>query len=341
MAKRPTLQDLAREAGVGIATVDRVVHGRPHVSVQTADRVAAAAERIGYHVGGRIAARHGPAPRRIRLGIVLHKQAQPFYRAFASALEVAVARIDARVDSRIVYAPSQSPEDFAAALREVAEDADAIAGSAVNHTAVDTAVRELTAAGLPVFALLNDFAQGARTAYFGLDNMRVGRIAGWMLATLIRQPGNVAVFVGGNRWHGHVLREMGFRACLRERASTLQVLETKVNLETRQVTYEATLDLLDRVPDLRGLYVAGGGMEGAIGALRETRPPGRVMLVVNELTPDSRAALADGYAVLAIATPLEALSRSLVAAMLSAAKGQPPTTDRHIFEPQLYLPESV
>ncbi len=342
MSKRPTLQDLAREAGVGIATVDRVLHGRPNVSARAVERVTAAAERIGYHAGGLIAARHNPAPPHVRLGFVLHKEAQPFYRALAAALEAASeARSDARVIARIVHAPSQSPEDFANAFRSAAEDADAVAGSAVNHAIVDTAVRRLIEAGLPVFALLNDFAQSARTGYIGLDNMRVGRIAGWTLANVIRQPGKVAVFVGGNRWHGHILRETGFRACLRDRASALQVLDTKVNLETRQVTYEATLDLLDRVPDLRGLYIAGGGMEGAIAALRETRPPGRVALAVNELTPDSRAALTDGYAVLAIATPLEALAWNLVATMLRTAAGSPPATDRHILEPQLYVPESV
>ena len=36
------------------------------------------------------------------------------------------------------------------------------------------------------------------------------------------------------------------------------------------------------------MYLAGGGMEGAISALREVRQPGQVSLVVNELTPDTR-----------------------------------------------------
>ena len=48
-----------------------------------------------------------------------------------------------------------------------------------------------------------------------------------------------------------------------------------VNLETRHITHEATLDLLQRYPDLVGFYVAGGGMEGAIAALREENMAGR------------------------------------------------------------------
>jgi LacI family transcriptional regulator len=67
---------------------------------------------------------------------------------------------------------------------------------------------------------------------------------------------------GGYRWHGHELREAGFRSWFREFAPQFQMLDTLVNLETRQLTYEATLDLLNRQRSFRGMYVAGGGMEG-------------------------------------------------------------------------------
>ena len=134
-----------------------------------------------------------------------------------------------------------------------------------------------------------------RQNYVGLNNLKVGRIAAHMIATAVHRPGKTAVFVGGYRWHGHELRETGFRSYFREYAPQFTVLDTLVNLETRQLTYEATLDLLSRHPDLRGIYCAGGGMEGAIAALREARAPGEVTLVVNEITPESRSALADRY----------------------------------------------
>ncbi|MBV6637321.1 MAG: LacI family DNA-binding transcriptional regulator, partial [Mameliella sp.] len=35
MAKRPTITDLAREAGVSVATVDRVLNGRAKVREET------------------------------------------------------------------------------------------------------------------------------------------------------------------------------------------------------------------------------------------------------------------------------------------------------------------
>ena len=120
------------------------------------------------------------------------------------------------------------------------------------------------------------------------------------------------------------------------------VLDTLVNLETRQLTYEATLDLLSRHPDLRGFYCAGGGMEGAIAALREARAPEDVALVVNELTPESRLALVDRYVDMVISTPLGAVCEEVFRQAIQAIGSETPKHHEQVFlRPDLYLPESV
>jgi LacI family transcriptional regulator len=219
---------------------------------------------------------------------------------------------------------------------------DAIAATAVTHPEVTDAVMRLNAKGIPCFSLLNDFGQGVRQNYLGLNNLKVGRIAAHMIATASHQAGKIAVFVGGYRWHGHELRETGVRSYFREHAPQFQILDTLINLETRQLTYEATLDLLGRHPDLRGIYCAGGGMEGAIAAVREARQPGEVALVVNELTPESRAALIGRHVSMVIATPLQRLCDDLVRLAAEAVNdGMPPVQGQHFLAPDLYLPESV
>jgi LacI family transcriptional regulator len=342
MARRPTIIDLARAAGVGVATVDRALHGRTNVSASAMARISEAAARIGFHAPSIVSPTDGPAPQ-LRLGFVLHKGSQEFYRNFALHLEAAcAARTDHRITAEIRFSSSQSPDDFCAELRAAAQTCDAVATSAVTHPSIAQLSEQLVTRGIPVFAVLNDFGRASHSGYYGLDNIKAGRLASWMMALKLQAGGRVAVFVGGNRWHGHALRETGFRSFLRENASQIIVMDTLVNLETRQITYEATLDLLERHHDLRGIYVAGGGMEGAIAALREVRPPEKVALIVNELTEESRAALAERYALMAIATPLEPLSRQLVAQMVADTRGEARRRqDQVLFDPVLWLPESA
>jgi LacI family transcriptional regulator len=343
MAGRKTIDDVARAAGVSMATVDRVLNGRERVREDTARRVYDAAARIGYHAAPLIARRLQADVPELRLGLVLHKEKQAFYQQFAAEAQAAVAASTrARGRLTLLFSPSQSPSDFVGQMMTLRGRVDAIAATAVTHPDLTEAALQLKAEGIPVFALLNDFAQGVRQNYVGLNNVKVGRIAASIIAMAAPGPGKIAVFVGGYRWHGHELRETGFRSYLREYAGHFNVLDTLVNLETRQLTYEATLDLLARHPDLKGIYCAGGGMEGAIAALRESRPPGAVSLVVNEVTPESRSALLDRYVTAAIKTPLPELCRDLIDLALDALRdGLSPVVGQHFLRPEIVLPESV
>ena len=343
MARRPTIQDLSARSGVSVATVDRVLNGRAKVREETSRKVYEAARDIGYHAAGLISQRMQADKPAVRMGFVLQKERQAFYRDFVARIEAAAEDLPhVCALPKILFSPSQSPADFAACMETLAATVDCIGASAVSHSIVTEKVVDLKARGIPCFALLNDFAQGERHSYLGMNNMKVGRIAASMLHLAVRESGKIAVFVGGHRWHGHELRETGFRSYLREYAPQFHILDTLVNLETRQLTYEATLDLLNRNPDLRGIYCAGGGMEGAIAALREVRKPGEVALVVNEITPESRGALVDRYVSLVIATPLEQICREVVRLMADAKmNGAPGGVGQTFVRPDLYLPESV
>jgi LacI family transcriptional regulator len=338
--RRPGMAALAAAAGVSIATVDRVLNRREAVRADTVALVAEAAARIGHAAAGRLGA--VPPATVVRMGVVLHKQGQEFYQNFARALEQAAAAVQG-VKLELAFATSQSPSEVAGMMRSLAARCDVMAATAVNHAEITEAVTEVQAAGVPVFALLSDFALGVRAGYLGLNNQKSGRVAGWTMAMAVRDPGTVAVFVGGARWHGHEAREKGFRTYLRAAAPHLRVMDTLVNLETRALTYDATLALLARQVDLRGIYVAGGGMEGAIAALRDAKAAGRVALVVPELIRDSRDGLKSGLVTLVCGTPLAMLTRELVQVLTQAARGGGVVAGgaAQFLPPDLFIAESL
>jgi LacI family transcriptional regulator len=322
MSKRPTIQDVAKASGVSVATVDRVLNERLPVRAGTAARVAAAAEALGYHATGLLKQRlRGEVPKRT-FGFLLQKRAHDFYRALGEEVAAAVqANTSVRGRAVIEFVDELSPAAITRALREAGARVDALAVVAVDHPSISEAVAELKARSVPCFALLSDISAPARAGYIGIDNRKAGRTAAWMIARTSPQPGPVGVLVGSHRYLGHDLREMGARAYFREHAPDFAVLEPLVNLDEPRIAYEGTLDLMKRHLGLVGIIVAGGGMEGVIGALRDEKAEGRICVVCNELTSVTRAALIDRVVTCVIATPRRLLAERAVAAMAAAAAG--------------------
>ena len=339
--KRATIADLSREAGVSVATVDRVLNGRLKVREETARKVHEAARRIGYHGANAIYNRILADLPELHFGIILQKGGHAFYRTFAAEIEDQLrAHAGHRLRSTIRYAESTRPGELAQLIASMAGKVDAVAATGLDHHEVTRAVADLRARGIPTFSLLSDFAQGVRESYVGLNNLKVGRAVGWLMAGIARRPGKVAVFVAGHRYHGHELRETGLRSALREYSPDLEPLGALLNLEERDVTYETTHALLEKHPDLTAIYCAGGGMEGAIAALRESGQAHEVMLVVNELTDELREALQDGTVKIVVGTPLRSLCADLVPLMVHAVRNGPAETPGQRFLPfEIWTPE--
>ncbi|APG86772.1 transcriptional regulator, LacI family (plasmid) [Sinorhizobium americanum] len=343
MTKRPTIGDLARESGLSVATVDRLLNARHPVREETARRVYEAARALGYPTARLMEQRRQRNLPDYRLGFILKKPAHPFFAGLAREVEAAVkAASSFHGIPSIEFVTSNAPGDLVVLLKNMGARCDAIAMVAPDHPTITEVVEDLKVKGVPVFSLLSDFAAGARAGYVGLNNRQVGRTAAWMVAKAAKRPGKVAVFVASHRCLGEELREIGFRSYFRENAQSFEVLATLVSPETRQLTYEATLDLIHHEPELVGFYVPGGAMEGAIAALREGRESRDLVAIVNEITPDSRAALADGVITMAIATPLRRLCRELTTLMARVIETGTAIPSGQIDLPfDIYLPENV
>ena len=337
--KRPTMADIAEHAGVGLATVDRVLTGRRKVREENVRRVLEAATVLGYHATPVIRYRLDRDAPRATFGFVLPKKNQRFYRDLTEALRSECdAFRDLRLSVSLRHTETQDPAEYAACLRDLAGVANVIAASAVKHPQVDRAVEDL--GEIPLFTLLNDFATERRRKFIGLDNYRAGRQAGWMLANVIRDPGTIAVLVGGNLWQAHQQRESGLRAYFREYAPEFRLRDAVLNLETRRFTHAVVQDLLASQADLRGIYVTGGGVEGAIDALRDSGKAGRIRLIVHPLTVETRAALEDGVVTMIIGTPVSTLARAVVGAMSDAVLERGGESGSQILlTPETHIPE--
>jgi LacI family transcriptional regulator len=331
MSNRPTISDVAKQAGLSVSTVDRVLNSRAPVKGKTASRVLQAAATLGYQKSAQAAP---PEPEHTaggpcRLGILLQNPAQPFYQQLTQELKQALHNHNAlkpaqTAQLRLEFISDNRPRAIARQISELARHCDALALTSYEHPLIQQAIEQT--ADLPIFALLSELSPLSRHPYIGLDNRKVGRTAGWAMAQLGKQAGKVGIFVGSHRFVGHELREMGFRSYCREHAPQIEVLEPLVSLDDADIAYRGTQSLLSGHPDLCGIYVASGGMEGVIRALREAQVKRSLCVITQEMTPDSRQALIDGVVTLVVATPLRQLASDTLAQMLGAVQRRTPGT---------------
>lgn len=343
--RRSTMEDVAQAAGVSLSTVDRVMNLRANVRADTAQRIAEAAARLGFYGRNVIEQRLLAQRPTVRLGFLLQKRGVAFYQGLAKALaEAAAASVRAQVRVMIHYIDDLDPAATAQRILQLQGEVDALGVVAADHSVVRQAVAQMRAAGVPVVALVSELEASAAAGYVGVDNRRMGRTAGWFIEHLAPQPGPVAVMVGTQRFQCQELCEMSLRSYLSEQSADWELLATRLTLEDEEFAYASTLDLLNSEPDLVGLYVAGGGIEGVLSALRVLKAQNVPLptVVCHDLTPITSKALRDGVVQAVLSHPVVALAQTAVKVMVDAAID--PSSEagaRFMLSLQIDVPQSV
>ncbi|SCZ18613.1 MULTISPECIES: LacI family DNA-binding transcriptional regulator [unclassified Pseudomonas] len=342
---RPTMADVAREAGVSLSTVDRVLNLRADVRADTAQRIAAAAARLGFHAKGVIEQRVLNDRPTLRLGFLLQKSGVPFYQGLAHALSNAAATCTrARIRVVIGYLDDLDPVIVAQRILALRDQVDGLGVVAVDHPRVREAVAQLRETGVSAVALLSELSSASGTGYVGLDNRLTGRTAGWFISRLASRPGAAAVMLSSQRFQCQELCELSFHSYLAEHSSEWELLASRLTLEDDEFAYGNTLDLLTAEPDLVGLYVAGGGIAGVLRALRSLQKQKiRLPVVVcHDLTPLTREALKTGLVQAVLSHPVVTMAEQAVEALVEAATATSPgSAPRRVVPLQIDVPEST
>jgi LacI family transcriptional regulator len=339
--RRPTIPDLAEAAGVSVATVNRVLSSAANVRLATRERVQQAAEAIGFYGTGSIQARVAAARPRLRFGVLLLQPHRPFYQNVAQALAGAAATATgAEVDLRVDFLEDLSPQNIASRGLELARTCDAVCLTTAVHPVVAQAVESIQSQGIPVFALISQLSVTGQVSYIGLDNWKVGRTSAWTFANICRSPGKIGILLGNPRYRNQEMNEAGFRSYFREHAPGFSLLEPMSTFESAAVAQEMTEKLLTDHPDLAGLYISGGGISGALAALRGSGRAGSIVVVGYDLTDVTRAALLDGTMTLVISHPLARLAREAIDGMIRAC-ASPGTNQTTIVPFEIFTRENI
>jgi LacI family transcriptional regulator len=208
MTAASTIADIAARAGVGTATVDRVLNKRPGVNVDTVQRVLRVVAELGTPpLGG------GPrSGDNFRFAFVLPADESPFLGLVDRQIAQSAGDFRHQHVTEITHRlDATDPAGFAANLAQVA-DCEGVALMAPDLPPVKLAINELVRSGVHVVTLFSDVAGSMRETHVGADNRAAGRTAGLLLARMAATAGRDTLLLSSQatRLSAEIERRIGF-----------------------------------------------------------------------------------------------------------------------------------
>ncbi|WP_037683012.1 LacI family DNA-binding transcriptional regulator [Streptomyces griseus] len=277
------IREIARQAGLSEATVDRVLNGRGGVRESTAQEVHRAIadldrQRTQVRLVGRT----------FMVDIVMHAP-QRFTSAVRGALEAELPSLHPAVlRSRFHFRETGPVRELVATLDRVARrGTQGVILKAPDVPEVTAAVGRLVAARIPVVTLVTDLPASARLAYVGIDDRAAGATAAYLMGQWLgERPGNVLTSLSSGSFRNEEEREMGFRSVMRARHPERSLIEIAEGQGLDAIQYDLVRAALERDPGIRAVYSIGGGN---IATLRAFADLGRAcdVFVAHDLDEDN------------------------------------------------------
>lgn len=267
MTDVPTIEDVAKKAGVSVATVSRALRGMPHVSPSTRARVKEIAVELDYQANphaARLAARRSGT-----IGVALPILNSWFYGNVLAGIETAVS--EDHLDLHLVTVDGlEALERFATAVPSLSKQVDGLV--LIDVFMPDRLWSMLERSGLPIATVGVD--PGVFDAVV-IDNVAAARTA---VAHLVDLGHEEIGFIGGGvdealEFESGPLRLQGMVEAMEARCLRFRTDLSVPGGFSVQGGTEAMEELLRRDPGLTAVFCASDEM--AIGAFRTLRDAGR------------------------------------------------------------------
>ncbi|WP_085035695.1 LacI family DNA-binding transcriptional regulator [Ensifer aridi] len=277
------MHDIARLAGVGPATVDRVLNNREGVRERTRSRVLGALEKLRNEQSD------SDVPVQIRL---FCDSGETFNVAMAAAA-AEVNRSVAGVEVEGTYVTTSEVDPIALA-RQIEQDGSGADGAVIiarEHPAINRAIRKLRSIDIPVVCLTTDLPSSRRSVYIGNDQYAAGSVAALLIGNALPKERNNILIVMSVPFRCQQEREMGFRRVLRSDFPYLKIEERVISDDRPESTSEQLTRYFEANGHPAAIYNVAGANRGVARALENAGKADETVFVGHELTNHSRSLL--------------------------------------------------
>lgn len=292
---RPTTKDLAKAAGVSLATVDRVLNNRPNISDRTIAKVNEAIEKIGFVRN--IAAVNLVKNMVYRFRFILPETGDQFIdeiireiRASNEAVKAEMLVLD------IVRLAIEDPHLVANHLLSLPKAGiSGIAIMAPESPQVRDAIARILELNVRVVHLLSGNSGGDGVDIVGIDNRAAGATAARLIGRFnCRSRGKVLVIAETMRAQDSIERRLGFDEVMNASFPELTVLpslETHADIARTARILEMALT---QNKDVSAIYIMSAEARAPLTCLAQQTDLKNIVTVVHERTPFTVNAVQSG-----------------------------------------------
>ncbi|SNT11219.1 LacI family DNA-binding transcriptional regulator [Tropicimonas sediminicola] len=271
MANKPTLETVAKEAGVSIPTVSQVMRGTGRISEKTRKKVLQAAKKLHYVPDARAAAMRSGQSREI--GFVINQFANPFNA------EVVSGAVDLLEEEGYLVSILDTRDDAERQGRQLEAFIRNRRGGLLWVPALATSERTLdllTAHAVPTVTFLRPASR--ELDHVGIRNAEATAIATGYLADLGHR--HIAYLGGTDMTYVRQERITGYERTMQERG--LGPVIVWPSADTKKAAREAISELLRAHPAITAVVCNGDmvALGACLGLAREGLRPGHDVSVV-------------------------------------------------------------
>ena len=265
---KPTIKAIAEAAKVSRGTVDKVLNDRTGVSQGVREKVIKIAQDMGYQpnlAGKALAFQKNP----LKIGVIILSKDDPLFEEVHRGVLQALQEFkDFGITIEIRVMNHISKEEQLRCIKElVAENIVALALSPLDEEVVEAELKRITKENIKIITFNTDITNVDKLCFIGQNLVQSGRVAVELMGKLLSNGGLVAVLSGPPKIKALQERLQGFRSIIESEYNNLRIVEVLEGITNNEDTFDKTVELVNKHPGLKGIFITGAGIEGVGHAL--------------------------------------------------------------------------
>ena len=263
----PTMQEIAKLAGVSRGTVDRVLNNRGGVSEETKKKILEIAEMSNYEpnkAGVALAVQK----RNLKIGLLLYAQSNLFFDDIKRGASEKNEELSVYGITLIYRQCNFDEQDQIQGIRALVDEGiNGLIIAPWNHELVKQELLSLEEAGIPVITVNTDIDDSKRLAYVGSNPFKCGQVAGGLMGMITGGNGHIGIITGSHDLLGHEARIQGFSEILAQKFPNLHIDAIEECRDDDYRSYEIVQRMLEQHPDINAFFFTAGGVYGGCKAI--------------------------------------------------------------------------